>query len=161
MEQKEKSFQEQLAEAKARLDGLEKRADASRQRVRQITEESDRQWSEFHKDMRDIAQGKWLKKKPGIPNLNQKISEVGELIRRSEEVSASQKRILDKLAANPLEEQCEEVYASVGQQLYALEQEELAAASEAGGALEEDERIEAEDERLEREGKPPPLHRVK
>ena len=158
MEKKELNFKERLAQAKARMDETGRRIEASNRKVEQLIEEGRRERVQFDRDMVDIARGKKpTESKPGIPDLQQKLAASRARIQRAEELDRSQQGILDELAANPLEEQCDAVYARMGQQLYALEAEEIEAASEAGAFLDEDERNKEADERLERSGQPPPI----
>jgi hypothetical protein len=145
--------QEELDKIFARVRRTIVHSDEVTEKAKKLNAESDRDW-EAYKTGGD---------KPGISDaeLKQRLAKTDQLINRATELSHQQKKILEELEANPLEKQCDGVWEDVGRKLQDSYKAEIADAERLGRELDQDERDFAEDERRERAGNPPPLHRVK
>lgn len=143
----------QLADFDAELAEITARQEASRQRVKQLDAEGRAERAQIGRKKKPERPS------PNVSHLDEISATADALIRRSKELSQSQRRILDELAANPLEKNIDSVFAQMGRKLYSLVRGEVDEAAEANRLLKEDEQSDEFDDQLERSGQPPPLRR--
>jgi uncharacterized protein Yka (UPF0111/DUF47 family) len=94
-----------------------------------------------------------------IPGLAEKLASAREAMKRLDAASDRLTAIVREGAHTPLEQQCDEVYEDVGRKLYHLQQEEVDDIRTMSEEFERESDFEAEEDRREKEGLPPPSYR--
>jgi hypothetical protein len=135
------TLKEKLAYTKAEIQrGRETMAEAKR-----ITMEQVNSWK------------KPVAAKPPVLSLKEKIANTRAMIRRSHEVTEAAHKILEEMAATPIEEECDRIYEDVERKIEALDAEEAEDIERIKDELNEDEQEFADSEELEKSEQPPPI----